>query len=76
MSDKDAKETPAVTEAGPILQDGNCEPAEKPENKSQPVASTRKKPEPILSRDLEASQLPAQVTQTVTQVAICWNCGI
>ncbi|XP_038182329.1 protein FAM114A2 isoform X1 [Arvicola amphibius] len=60
MSDKDATETPAVTEAGPILQDGNCEPAEKPENKSQPVVSTRKRPEPILSRDLEASQLPAQ----------------
>ncbi|CAO2643167.1 Protein FAM114A2 [Lemmus lemmus] len=60
MSDNDATETPTVTEVGAVLQDGNCEPAEKPENKSQPVASTRKRPEPILSRDPEASQLPAQ----------------
>ncbi|XP_076398496.1 protein FAM114A2 isoform X4 [Peromyscus maniculatus bairdii] len=69
MSDEDATETPAVTEAvpavteaAPILKDGNCEPAEKPENKSQPVPSTRKRPETNPSSDLEASQLPAQET--------------
>ncbi|XP_007641625.1 protein FAM114A2 isoform X1 [Cricetulus griseus] len=62
MSDKDATETSVVTEAAQILKDGNCEPAEKPENKSQPVVSTRKRPETNPSRDCEASQLPAQET--------------
>lgn len=60
MSDKDATETPAVTEAASILKDENCEPVEKPENKSQPVVSTRKRPETRPSSDLEASELPAQ----------------
>ncbi|XP_055458718.1 protein FAM114A2 isoform X2 [Psammomys obesus] len=63
MSDKDATETPTVTQAAPILNDGNCEPAEKPESKSQPVVSTRKRPEIKPSNDLEASEvLPAQET--------------
>ncbi|XP_021498205.2 protein FAM114A2 isoform X1 [Meriones unguiculatus] len=63
MSDTDATETPTVAEAAPILNDGNCEPAEKPESKSQPVVSTRKRPEIKPSNDLEASEvLPAQET--------------
>uniref|UniRef100_D3ZC89 Family with sequence similarity 114, member A2 n=1 Tax=Rattus norvegicus TaxID=10116 RepID=D3ZC89_RAT len=63
MADKDATETPAVTEAASILKDENCEPVEKPENKCQPAVSTRKRPETRPSSDLEASELPAQVTQ-------------
>lgn len=60
MADKDATETPAVTEAASILKDENCEPVEKPENKCQPAVSTRKRPETRPSSDLEASELPAQ----------------
>ncbi|OBS76329.1 hypothetical protein A6R68_17221 [Neotoma lepida] len=70
MSDEDATETAAVTEAAPSLKDGNFEPAEKPEKKSQPVASTRKRPEANPSGDLEASQLPAQVSQAVAKETV------
>lgn len=69
MADKDATETPAVTEAASILKDENCEPVEKPENKCQPAVSTRKRPETRPSSDLEASELPAQVTQAGANVA-------
>ncbi|XP_031206732.1 protein FAM114A2 isoform X1 [Mastomys coucha] len=68
MSDKDATESPVVTEAASILKDENCEPVEKPENKSQPVVSTRKRPETKPSSDLEASELlPAQVSKAVAK---------
>ncbi|XP_063498733.1 protein FAM114A2 isoform X2 [Symphalangus syndactylus] len=70
MSDKDDIETPLLTEAAPILEDGNCEPAKnsesvdqgaKPESKSEPVVSTRKRPETKPSSDLETSKvLPIQ----------------
>uniref|UniRef100_A0A8D0NPN8 Family with sequence similarity 114 member A2 n=1 Tax=Sus scrofa TaxID=9823 RepID=A0A8D0NPN8_PIG len=70
MSDKDDIETPVVTEAAPILEDENCEPAKnsgsldlsaKPESKSEPVVSTRKRPEFKHSSDLETSEvLPVQ----------------
>uniref|UniRef100_A0A8C9DHN9 Family with sequence similarity 114 member A2 n=1 Tax=Prolemur simus TaxID=1328070 RepID=A0A8C9DHN9_PROSS len=72
MSDKDDCEMPVLTEAVPILEDGNCEPAKnsesvdqnaKPESKSEPVASTRKRPEAKPSSDLEPSEvLPVQET--------------
>ncbi|GAB1296097.1 Protein FAM114A2 [Apodemus speciosus] len=67
MSDKDATESSVVTEAALILKDENCEPVEKPENKPQPVVSTRKRPEAKPSSDLEASELPAQVSQAVAK---------
>lgn len=60
MSDKDATETRAVTEAASILKDEDCKPVEKPENKPRPAVSTRKRPETRPSSDLEASELPAQ----------------
>uniref|UniRef100_A0A8C0W6Y5 Protein FAM114A2 n=1 Tax=Castor canadensis TaxID=51338 RepID=A0A8C0W6Y5_CASCN len=68
MSDKDGIETPVVTEANFIHEDGNCEPAEnsesvdqsaKPESKSEPVVSTRKRPEVKPSSDLETSKVLA-----------------
>ncbi|XP_037654929.1 protein FAM114A2 isoform X2 [Choloepus didactylus] len=72
MSDKDDTETPVVTEATPIFEDGNCEPAKnsesvdqsaKPESKSEPVASTRKRPEAKPPIDLETSEvLPVEET--------------
>ncbi|XP_047411468.1 protein FAM114A2 [Sciurus carolinensis] len=70
MSDKDDVESKVITEATPILEDGNCEPAKssesvnqstKPESKSEPVVSTRKRPEFKPSSDLETSEvLPVQ----------------
>uniref|UniRef100_F6TP08 Family with sequence similarity 114 member A2 n=1 Tax=Equus caballus TaxID=9796 RepID=F6TP08_HORSE len=73
MSDEDDIETPVLTEATSILEDGNCEPAKnpesvdqsaKPESKSEPVASTRKRPESKPSSDLETSEvLPVQASQ-------------
>lgn len=76
MSDKDATESPVVTEAASILKDENCEPVEKPENKSQPVVSTRKRPETKPSSDLEASELlPAQVSKAVAKVAYLLKFG-
>uniref|UniRef100_A0A8C6RCY3 Family with sequence similarity 114, member A2 n=1 Tax=Nannospalax galili TaxID=1026970 RepID=A0A8C6RCY3_NANGA len=63
MSDKDDTETPVVTKATPVLEDGDCGPAEKPENELQPVASTRKRPETTPSSSLKASEaLPVQET--------------
>uniref|UniRef100_H0X2C5 Family with sequence similarity 114 member A2 n=2 Tax=Otolemur garnettii TaxID=30611 RepID=H0X2C5_OTOGA len=69
MSDKDDTETPVLTETVP---DGNCEPAKnsecvdqnaKPGSKSEPVGSTRKRPEAKPSSDLETSKvLPVQET--------------
>ncbi|XP_051023669.1 protein FAM114A2 isoform X2 [Acomys russatus] len=78
MSDKDATETPEVTEAAPLPTDGNCEPAEKPESESQPVASTRKRPEIKPSSDLEASEplpdhLPAQETVSKDATQTGWG---
>lgn len=75
MSDKDATESPVVTEAASILKDENCEPVEKPENKPQPVVSTRKRPETKPSSDLEASELPAQVSQAVAKVTYLLKFG-
>ncbi|XP_058400530.1 protein FAM114A2 [Diceros bicornis minor] len=73
MSDEDDIESPVLTEASSILEDGNCEPAKtsesvdqstKPESKSEPVASTRKRPESKPSSDLETSEvLPVQASQ-------------
>lgn len=78
MSDKDDIETPLLPEAAPILEDGNCEPAKnsefvdqgaKPESKSEPVVSTRKRPETKPSSDLETSKvLPIQVSQTTDKI--------
>ncbi|KAM9252989.1 protein FAM114A2 isoform 1-T5 [Dugong dugon] len=72
MSDKDDTET-EVTEVTPNLKDGNCEPAKnsesvnqstKPESKSGPVASTRKRPEARSSNDRETAEvLPVQASQ-------------
>ncbi|XP_008575035.1 PREDICTED: protein FAM114A2 [Galeopterus variegatus] len=72
MSYKDGIETPVITEAAPILEDGNCEPAKnsdsvdqsaKPESKSEPIPSTRKRPEAKPSSDLETSEvLPVEET--------------
>ncbi|XP_004428674.1 PREDICTED: protein FAM114A2 [Ceratotherium simum simum] len=73
MSDEDDIESPVLTEASSILEDGNCEPAKtsesvdqraNPESKSEPVASTRKRPESKPSSDLETSEvLPVQASQ-------------
>ncbi|XP_059948071.1 protein FAM114A2 [Mesoplodon densirostris] len=73
MSDKDDIETEVITEATSILEDENCEPAKnfesvdqsaKSESKSEPVASTRKRPESKPSSDLETSDvLPVQTSQ-------------
>ncbi|KAK2116612.1 hypothetical protein P7K49_003498 [Saguinus oedipus] len=78
MSDKDSIETPLLTEAASILKDGNCEPAKnsesvdqgaKPESKSEPVVSTRKRPETKPSSDLETSKvLPIEVSQTADKI--------
>ncbi|XP_045855151.1 protein FAM114A2 [Meles meles] len=75
MSEKDDTETPVITEAASTLEDGNCEPAKnsesvdqsaKPENKSEPVAITRKRPESKPSSDLETSEvLPVEASQAV-----------
>ncbi|KAJ8781171.1 hypothetical protein J1605_011155 [Eschrichtius robustus] len=73
MSDKDDIETEVITEATSILEDENCEPTKnfesvdqsaKSESKSEPVASTRKRPESKPSSDLETSDvLPVQTSQ-------------
>ncbi|XP_057586326.1 protein FAM114A2 isoform X1 [Hippopotamus amphibius kiboko] len=73
MSNKDDIETAGITEATPILEDENSEPAKnfesvdksaKSESKSEPVASTRKRPESRPSSDLETSEvLPVQASQ-------------
>ncbi|XP_036702622.1 protein FAM114A2 isoform X1 [Balaenoptera musculus] len=73
MSDKDDIETEGITEATSILEDENCEPTKnfesvdqsaKSESKSEPVASTRKRPESKPSSDLETSDvLPVQISQ-------------
>ncbi|XP_022348908.1 protein FAM114A2 isoform X1 [Enhydra lutris kenyoni] len=75
MSEKDDTETPVITEATSTLEDGNCEPAKnsesvdqsaRPENKSEPVAITRKRPESKPSSDLETSEvLPVEASQAV-----------
>ncbi|XP_006172300.2 protein FAM114A2 [Tupaia chinensis] len=81
MSDKDDDKTPVITGETPILEDENCEPAKnsespdqnaKPENKSEPVASTRKRPEAKPSNDLETSEvLPVQ--ETVSNPQTGWG---
>ncbi|XP_023978987.1 protein FAM114A2 isoform X1 [Physeter macrocephalus] len=73
MSDKDDIETEVINEATSILEDENCEPTKnfesvnqsaKSESKSEPVASTRKRPESKPSSDLETSDvLPVQTSQ-------------
>ncbi|EPQ10357.1 Protein FAM114A2 [Myotis brandtii] len=73
MSDKDDIETPVITEATPIPEDENSEPAKnsesvdqsiKPESKPEPVVSTRKRPESKPSSDHETSEvLPVQASQ-------------
>ncbi|XP_004696801.1 protein FAM114A2 isoform X2 [Echinops telfairi] len=75
MSDKDDTETPVVTKATPSPEDGNCEPARnsesadqstKPESKSEPVASTRKRPEARSSHDLDTADIhPVQESQAL-----------
>ena len=78
MSDKDDIETEVITEATSILEDENCEPTKnfesvdqsaKSESKSEPVASTRKRPESKPSSDLETSDvLPVQISQAAGKV--------
>lgn len=78
MSDKDDTETPVVTEATSVLEDGNSEPAKdsesvdqstKPESKPEPIVSTRKRPEPKPSTDLETSEvLSVQASQAAGKV--------
>ncbi|XP_024898824.1 protein FAM114A2 [Pteropus alecto] len=73
MSDKDDTETPVITEATSVLEDGSSEPAKnsksvdrstKPESKPEPVVSTRKRPESKPSTDLETSEvLSVQASQ-------------
>ncbi|KAM5169112.1 protein FAM114A2 [Callospermophilus lateralis] len=70
MSDKDDIESQVITEATLVLEEGNHEPAKntepvdqsaKPDSKSEPVVSTRKRPEIKSSSDLETSEvLPVQ----------------
>ncbi|XP_004836594.1 protein FAM114A2 isoform X2 [Heterocephalus glaber] len=76
MSDKDDTETPVIKEATPTLEDGNCEPdknsesvdqSAEPESKSEPVASTRKRPEVKPSSELETSKVQETVSKDVTQ---------
>ncbi|EFB25745.1 hypothetical protein PANDA_021843, partial [Ailuropoda melanoleuca] len=77
MSEKDGIETPVITEVTSTFEDGNCEPAKnsesvdqsaKLENKSEPVAITRKRPESKPSSDLETSEvLPETVSKDVPQ---------
>nr|XP_045009171.1 protein FAM114A2 [Jaculus jaculus]XP_045009172.1 protein FAM114A2 [Jaculus jaculus] len=72
MSDRDDTDAPETTDAAPLLEDGNCEPAGKTEaveqsvqleSKSEPVASTRKRPELRPSGDLGMPEAhPAQET--------------
>uniref|UniRef100_A0ABI7X0F7 Family with sequence similarity 114 member A2 n=1 Tax=Felis catus TaxID=9685 RepID=A0ABI7X0F7_FELCA len=73
MSDKNDIETPVVTETTSILEDEKYEPAKssesadqsvKPEDKSEPVVFTRKRPESKPSIDLETSEvLPVEASQ-------------
>ena len=77
MSNKDDLENAVITEATPIREDENCEPAKnfesvdqsaKSESKSEPVASTRKRPESKPSSDLETEVLPVQASQAAGKV--------
>lgn len=78
MSDKDDTETPVITEATSVLEDGSSEPAKnsnsvdrstKPESKPEPVVSTRKRPESKPSTDLETSEvLSVQASQAAGKV--------
>lgn len=78
MSEKDGIETPVITEVTSTLEDGNCEPAKnsesvdqsaKLENKPEPVAITRKRPESKPSSDLETSEvLPVEASQAAGKV--------
>ncbi|XP_075397976.1 protein FAM114A2 [Tenrec ecaudatus] len=76
MSDKDDIETQVETKATPPSpDDGNCEPARnsesadqstKPESKSEPVVSTRKRPEARSSHDPDTSDAhPVQESQAL-----------
>uniref|UniRef100_A0A8C5ZMJ8 Family with sequence similarity 114 member A2 n=1 Tax=Marmota marmota marmota TaxID=9994 RepID=A0A8C5ZMJ8_MARMA len=68
MSDKDDIESQVITEATLVLEEGNHEPAKKPDSKSEPVVSTRKRPEVKSSSDLETSEvLPVQVLQAAAK---------
>ncbi|XP_060054025.1 protein FAM114A2 isoform X3 [Erinaceus europaeus] len=75
MSDKDDIETPVKTEVAPVLEGGDYEPAEKSESvnpsaklqsKSEPVVSTRKRPESKPPSGIETSEVlpPVQLSQT------------
>ncbi|XP_016069268.1 PREDICTED: protein FAM114A2 [Miniopterus natalensis] len=80
MSDKDDIETPVITEANPILEDENSEPAKnsesvdqniKPESKPEPVVSTRKRPESKPPSDCETSEvLPVQASQAADKETV------
>ncbi|XP_066198151.1 protein FAM114A2 [Saccopteryx leptura] len=80
MSDKGDTETPVITEATPVLEDGNPEPAEnsesvdqsiKPESKPEPMVSTRKRPESKPSSDRETSEvLPVQESQAAGEETV------
>uniref|UniRef100_I3M8T5 Family with sequence similarity 114 member A2 n=1 Tax=Ictidomys tridecemlineatus TaxID=43179 RepID=I3M8T5_ICTTR len=69
MSDKDDVESQVITEATLVLEEGNHEPA-KNTDKSEPVVSTRKRPEVKSSSDLETPEvLPVQVLQAAEPVS-------
>ena len=77
MSDKDDLETAVITEATPIREDENFEPVKnfesvdqsaKSESKSEPAASTRKRPESKPSSDLETEVFPVQASQAAGKV--------
>lgn len=74
MSDKDDSEIPVITEATSVLEGANCEPPEnsesvdqstETENKSEPVVSTRKRPESKPASDIETAEVfPVQESES------------
>ncbi|XP_012783103.2 protein FAM114A2 [Ochotona princeps] len=74
MSDKDDNETPIVIEEASALEGKNCEPAEsvhqspEPESKSEPVVSTRRRPESKPASDLVTSEV-SPVQESVSKDA-------
>lgn len=74
MSDKDDSEIPVITEATSVLEGANCEPSEnsesvdqstETENKSEPIVSTRKRPESKPASDIETAEVfPVQESES------------
>ncbi|XP_006894810.1 PREDICTED: LOW QUALITY PROTEIN: protein FAM114A2 [Elephantulus edwardii] len=80
MSDKDDIETPVITEAASFLEDDSSETAKnsesadlstKPENKEEPIVSTRKRPETRSSNNLETAEvLSDQTSQAASKESV------